>query len=98
MNKKEHLLTCLAEECSELQQAISKALRFGLDDGSPDKTTTNLQDIKQELIDIKSVVEMIQDEGIWERPGKIYEENRMAEKIAKVQKYMDYAKKRGTLI
>lgn len=31
MNKAEHLLTCLAEECAEIQQAVSKALRFGVE-------------------------------------------------------------------
>lgn len=29
------LLACLAEECGEIIQAVGKALRHGLDDGSP---------------------------------------------------------------
>ena len=35
MNKQEYLLTCLSEECAEIQQAVSKALRFGLDNYNP---------------------------------------------------------------
>jgi hypothetical protein len=32
MNITEHLLATLAEECAEVAQATSKALRFGLDE------------------------------------------------------------------
>lgn len=28
MNRSEHLLSCLAEECAEVAQRVSKALRF----------------------------------------------------------------------
>ena len=31
MTKQEYLLTVAMEECAEIQQAISKALRFGMD-------------------------------------------------------------------
>jgi hypothetical protein len=45
MNRTEHLLVCLAEECGEVIQSVGKALRFGLDHGYSDRTTTNAQDI-----------------------------------------------------
>lgn len=32
MNTTKHLLTCLAEESSEIIKDVSKSLRFGLDD------------------------------------------------------------------
>jgi len=48
MNKTEYLLVCLAEECAEIQQAVDKALRFGLDVGFPGGKTTNAQDISRE--------------------------------------------------
>ena len=36
MNREEHLLTILSEECAEVIKDVSKALRFGLDDYPPD--------------------------------------------------------------
>ena len=52
MNKTEHLLACLAEECAEVQHAVAKALRFGLDDGYPGAASTNAQDIAREFADV----------------------------------------------
>ena len=94
MDKTEHLLTCLAEECAEIQQAVTKALRFGVDDGHPEKSTTNAQDIAKECVDIVAVIEMLEDEGILEKVGTMRALN---EKKIKVLHYMEYAKQRGTL-
>lgn len=94
MKKAEHLLVCLAEECAEIQQAVSKALRFGLDDGSPDKTTTNAEDIQKELVDLLGVIALLGDEGIMTFDTTKVD---VPEKKAKVRKYMDYARERGTL-
>lgn len=43
MNLQEHLLSCLAEECAEVGQCVSKALRFGLQDAQPGQPLTNLE-------------------------------------------------------
>lgn len=48
----EHLFVCLAEECSEVVQRITKALGFGLDEVQPGQEFTNSQRIGQELIDV----------------------------------------------
>jgi len=58
MTLDEHLLTCLAEECSEVVQRITKALRFGLDEVQPGQEFTNSQRIGQELIDVAAVLEL----------------------------------------
>lgn len=94
MNKTEHLLTCLAEECAEIQQAVAKALRFGLEDGHPDKTTTNAQDIAKECVDVTAVIEMLESAGIIE----VRSLEAIGRKKTKVALYMDYAKERGTLV
>jgi NTP pyrophosphatase (non-canonical NTP hydrolase) len=46
-----HLLACIGEECGELQQAVGKALRFGL---VPDKTP----DIRREFSDLLGVMDL----------------------------------------
>ena len=95
MNKTEHLLVCAIEECAELQQAVCKALRFGLDDGSPDRQTTNAEDIMKEYTDLIAVMTMLLGEGIIQD----YNIDRAIEaKCKKVLGYMEYARKRGTLI
>ena len=93
MNKTEHLLTCLIEECAEVQKAAAKALRFGLDDTSPGGTT-NRQDIADECVDLLAVLEMLEDEGII---PPVETSQATQPKKDKVSKYMDYAKGRGTL-
>jgi len=94
MNKKEHLLTCLAEECAEIAQCASKALRFGLDGGEPGKDMTNAQRIRQELDDLAVIVQMICEEEMIAKNGS--PEARKA-KREKVERYMLYAIDRGTL-
>ena len=64
MNNTEHLLTCLMEECAEIQKAAAKALRFGLDDHAPDSGSTNADDISTEIIDLLAVIEMLKEENI----------------------------------
>lgn len=38
LNDTEHLLVCMAEECSEITQIINKTLRFGLHSAYKDQT------------------------------------------------------------
>ena len=93
MNRTEHLLVCLAEECAEVGQAAAKALRFGLDDGYPCTDRTNEGDLLNELNDLFAVVEMLHDVGIWWR----IDSEAVAAKKAKIEKFMEYAEQRGTL-
>lgn len=95
MNKTEHLLTCLAEECAEVQQAVSKALRFGLHDGHPQKGITNAEDIAHEFIDVIAVMEMLVDTEVIKLPANRL--IRTEQKKQRVDEYMLYAERRGTL-
>ena len=95
MNRIEHLLTCVAEECAEVQQAVTKALRFGLNDGYPGTNRTNLGDLKKEITDLCAVLEMLEDEGILYVEGTRRKE--IDQKKAKVCEFMRYAEKVGTL-
>ncbi|HWR06153.1 hypothetical protein [Sporomusa sp.] len=92
MNNTEHLLVCLAEECAEIQQAVTKALRFGLQDGY--KETTPAQDIARECCDLIAVIELLEEVGIIEKTGTI---QAIEQKKARVRHYMEYAREHGTL-
>jgi len=94
MNKREHLLACLIEEAAEIQQAATKALRFGTEDGYPGGNTTNAEDIAIECCDIIAVIEMLEECGIIEKSGTLQAINA---KKARVSQFMEYAKTTGAL-
>lgn len=93
MNRLEHLLQILQEECAEVIQAASKAQRFGLNDGYPDSGRTNREDIGIEVAHVHALVEMIQAEG----HAICAKNNRelIDEKKLKVEKWLKYSESKG---
>jgi len=91
MNRREHLLTILGEECSELQQVCSKTLRFGLQD---DYTGISKREwLELEYNDILAMVDMLKENGIEINRN----ETLITKKIAQVEKYLIVSKEKGTL-
>lgn len=106
MNKQEHLLTILGEECSELHQDICKALRFGMNDTPPNGKLDNTQLMFKEFNDILAMAEMINEyvttkpwDGVtYTSKGILYRDDKMVEdKKTKVEKYLEYSRSKGTL-
>lgn len=93
MTEDEHLLSCLAEECSEVAQRVSKALRFGLNEIQPGQPLTNAQRLSIELTDLYAVREMLLDQGLIPELDPVA----ITEKKAKVKKFMEYARELGTI-
>ena len=94
MNKTDHLLVILGEECSELAVQISKALRFGLHERR-DLQTSNRERMQAEYNDLLAVVEMLN----W-HDGSIdlhRDDERIAAKKAKVAKYLEYSYELGRI-
>ena len=58
------LLTILAEECCEVGQRVSKALRFGVEEIQPGQPLTNAQRISEEVGDIMGVVDRLVTLGL----------------------------------
>lgn len=85
LERQEHLLACLAEECGEVAQVVGKCLRFGVDDYHP-KTgnVPNIELLRREFNDLVAVAEML---GI--EPSR----EDMNAKQTKVAQYMTYAQK-----
>lgn len=95
MNRREHLLTIAAEECAEVAQRISKALRFGVMEIQPGQPLTNGERIGQELTDLLTVMEMVREE----HPSVCDwgDSEAQAAKRAKVEKFLLYSAQCGTL-
>ena len=97
MDMIEHLLTCVLEECSEVQKAVTKALRFGLEDGYPGSSLTNRCDLERELSDLLAVVDMCIEAGLISY-DKVFDRSNWVNKQRKVRHYMEYAKDIGRLV
>ena len=93
MNRVQHLLIKLNEECVEIAKSADKALIFGLDDEYRGKGITPRNDIIQEFNDLIGIIEMLRDEGV---DIPILPDKVQAKK-AKASVFMDYAEERGTL-
>jgi NTP pyrophosphatase (non-canonical NTP hydrolase) len=98
MTKQEHLLSCLAEECAEIAQEVSKALRFGLDNVWPDARgdRTVREKIVSEFYDLLGVVDTLEDEGILQINAAKQSAARAA-KRAKLLQFLEYARQQGAL-
>lgn len=62
MNRTEHILTVISEECAELSQRACKALRFGLMNKENELGASNLTRMLGEYIDLVATLEMLEDE------------------------------------
>lgn len=88
MNRTEYLLTCLAEECAEVAQRASKAIRFGLTEIQPGQSEDNTRRIEKEYAELIAVADLLKLN---------VSESDIAAKKEKLKKYMDYSRKIGTL-
>lgn len=78
MNQTENLLVNIAEECAEIQEAVAKALRFGLknhhpDDTSGDVTSMNNYHIYKEYLQLSYLIRQAVSLGIlpFLSPGEV---------------------------
>jgi hypothetical protein len=77
------------EECAEVQQAISKGLRFGFETDRPGNPgTSNLMNIAREAVDVIAVLELLKEEGYLDL-GYTGSGSDMDVKKAKVLYYME---------
>lgn len=94
MNRLEHLLFIVSEECAEIAQRASKCARFGLGDKEPGQDLTNEQRVWGEINDLMGSLEFLM-----ETTGNTTGFSREAidAKKAKVEKFLLYSKNLGTL-
>ena len=93
MTETQYLLTCLAEECAEVAQRASKAIRFGLGEIQPGQELNNAERIMVEYGDLQGVIDMLQASQLLPPAYP----NQSFEKMAKVRKYMAYSRSLGVM-
>ncbi|WP_207694161.1 hypothetical protein DOK67_0001893 [Enterococcus sp. DIV0212c] len=98
MRKNEYLALVAMEECAEIQQALSKAIRFGFDDHHPSRVDENNEEqMLTEFYQLTAMIEELQKQGIItclsEEKIEVIKQN----KIEKVYEFMAYSKQKGTL-
>ncbi|HYH65426.1 MAG TPA: hypothetical protein VD866_12085 [Urbifossiella sp.] len=102
MTRTEHLLTILAEECAEVAQRASKALRFGLAEVEPGQPLTNAQRLMREVNDLIAVYQMLAGPVVSPTTPLFKGDPNewmvwFREKHAKVEKYLSYSRECGTV-
>jgi hypothetical protein len=98
MTREEHLLKIAEEECSEIAQRISKAMRFGVREVQPGQHADNNDRIYKEYADLEAMFEIMEDEGILDkiRALPMYETWKKQKK-EKVEQFLKYSEKCNTL-
>lgn len=92
MNRKQYLLTKLAEEASEVAQIALKTQQFGFDEVKHSQTLTNRERVFQELDDLFGILEMLNEEYDF---GYFPDVKNVEAKKIKVNKYFKLSEKLG---
>jgi hypothetical protein len=100
MNEQQNALKVFEEELGEvaiellkLQQQVSKAIRFGIDE-QRDLPTSNKERIEAEWNDLLGSLEFLAKRGINLKPNI----DAVNKKMAKIEKYEGYSKELGEVI
>lgn len=64
LTRTEYLLTLLSEESAEIIQRATKAQRFGLSEVQPGQDESNHLRLRNEVLDLFVVIEMLRAEGV----------------------------------
>lgn len=100
MNEVEHLLVTLSEECSEVSQAVTKCLRFGLyeSEDNIEKYTgdrrNNRVRVSHELCDLIAMVELLGEYGVSDFLVGMRDRDRIEAKKEKVRSFSNTPKKK----
>ena len=93
MTREQHLLIILMEECAEIAQVASKALRFGLDHAPEGREESNAELIAREFTDLQGVYDMLWRQGALR--GIL--DAQVIAKTERIEHFLNYSATCGTL-
>jgi hypothetical protein len=93
MTELENALVKLSEECNEVAQRCTKALRFGMEEIQAIQELTNAARIRGEMAGLMAAYDKLVRMGVLEYP-KTHE---IHDASTKKDKYFEYSKKVGTV-
>lgn len=97
MKRYENLLITASEDGAQLQHAISKALRFGLDNHHPETDTKNAEKIVEEYYKLSAIVMHLQGYGYLPEFSDVKITEIMQDEIEKVTVWQRTSEKKGIL-
>lgn len=90
----DYLLTCVAEECSEICKEATKGIRFGLHDQWEEKPTAH-DALIAEYYDLVAIMEMLFENKILCKPSEEEIVKMIEHKKHRVRHFMKYSADRG---
>jgi hypothetical protein len=91
MNRDEHIRLIAAEECMEVAQRLSKALRFGMTERQPGQPLDNRERVIEEYNDLVAAMELA---GF---PLQVINGRKVDAKLEKIERFLIYSAECGTL-
>ena len=98
--RQQYLVSCLAEEASEIAQQAMKAARFGLEDApewiEPEHFENNARKILKEYMDLNVIITMMVQEGFLPAPDMDSEisKQHIEDKVNRVNTYYAYTRQK----
>lgn len=95
MTEIQAILNQVMEECCEVGQRASKAIRFGLDEVQPGQEMTNAERLVGEFIDLCVAMKELNDKGLIKLPADDEFDRAFEERMKKALRYRNYSRERG---
>lgn len=97
MNRLQFLLNLVAEECTEVGQRASKAIRFGLDEVQKGQELNNKERLHLELTDLIAVVLLLNQEYDFDFDLIHFDWSAIKAKHEKIEEFYEYSKQCGMI-
>lgn len=97
MNRLQFLLNLVAEECTEVGQRASKAIRFGLNEVQKGQDLNNKERLHLELTDLVAVISILNNEFDFKFTYFNIDWDAVSKKKDKIEEFYEYSKQCGMI-